>query len=191
LIPNRLAGTWKSNPGEVEHAVEFALRNGYKHIDTATAYDNEDQVGQGIVASGVPRESFFLTTKLNNSDHNRVEEGLEYSLKRLRTNYLDLWLMHWPAPMLHDLSGPDRSLDWLDTWKKMERVYKANPEKIRAIGVSNFSIEFLERLLPEVTVIPAVNQIELHPYVVILRSSFSQYQQLIDEYSIIIDISML
>lgn len=90
LIPNRLAGTWKSNPGEVEHAVEFALRNGYKHIDTATAYDNEDQVGQGIVASGVPRESFFLTTKLNNSDHNRVEEGLEYSLKRLRTNYLDL-----------------------------------------------------------------------------------------------------
>jgi diketogulonate reductase-like aldo/keto reductase len=94
-----------------------------------------------------------------------------------------------------DATNIDRAsflqLDWLDTWKKMERVYKANPEKIRAIGVSNFSIEFLERLLPEVTVIPAVNQIELHPYVVILRSSFSQYQQLIDEYSIIIDISML
>ena len=124
-----ISGTWKSAPGEVEHAVEFALKNGYKHIDTATAYSNEAEVGKGIKASGVPRESFFLTTKLANNYHTRVEEALEYSLKQLDTDYLDLCvssvlfipdlrsanaislgLMHWPAPMLEDYSGPAKSV---------------------------------------------------------------------------------
>ncbi|CAA7264344.1 unnamed protein product [Cyclocybe aegerita] len=162
-MPTLGLGTWKSGTGEVAHAVEFALKNGYKHIDTATAYENEAEVGQGIKASGVPRESFFLTTKLNNNDHLRVEEALDSSLKALGTEYLDLWLMHWPAPMVQDLSGPDRSIDWLDTWKKMVEVYKANPGKLKAIGVSNFCVDWLKRLLDNSDVVPAVNQIELHP----------------------------
>jgi len=156
-------GTWKSAPGEVEHAVEFALKDGYKHIDTATAYSNEAEVGHGIKASGVPRESFFLTTKLANNDHTRVEEALAFSLKQLDTEYLDLWLMHWPAPMLEDYSGPARSVDWLDTWKAMEKLHKAYPEKVRAIGVSNMVVEYLERLLANSEIVPATNQIESHP----------------------------
>ncbi|PPR07471.1 hypothetical protein CVT26_013441 [Gymnopilus dilepis] len=156
-------GTWKSGPGEVAHAVEFALKNGYRHIDTATAYGNENEVGDGIKASGVPRQEIFLTTKLNNNDHKRVEEALEYSLKALKTDYLDLWLMHWPAPMNQELSGPDRSIDWIDTWKKMVELYKKYPQKLKAIGVSNLSLPWLKRLLENTDVVPAVNQIELHP----------------------------
>ncbi|KAL0959923.1 hypothetical protein HGRIS_011588 [Hohenbuehelia grisea] len=155
-------GTWKSQPGAVEHAVEYALKNGYKSIDTAAAYQNEKEVGQGIKASGVARESFFLTTKLDNPDQGHPAEALESSLEKLGTTYLDLWLMHWPAPMTKE-GGPDHSIDWLDTWKAMEKLYLENPDKLKAIGVSNFSIEFLERLLAEAKVVPAVNQIELHP----------------------------
>ncbi|KAI0045014.1 Aldo/keto reductase [Auriscalpium vulgare] len=161
-MPTLGLGTWKSAPGAVEHAVEHALKVGYKHIDTATAYENENEVGLGIQESGVPRESFFLTTKLNNPDHLKVEEALEYSLKQLGTTYLDLWLMHWPAPMTKD-GKADKSINWIDTWKEMEKVYKAHPEKVRAIGVSNISVKFLDELLKEATVIPAVNQIERHP----------------------------
>ncbi|KAF8884886.1 NADP-dependent oxidoreductase domain-containing protein [Gymnopilus junonius] len=162
-MPTVGLGTWKSAPGEVAHAVEYALIVGYKHIDTATAYGNENEVGDGIKASGVARDSFFLTTKLNNNDHKRVEEALEFSLNALKTDYLDLWLMHWPAPMVEDLSGPDRSIDWLDTWKKMVQVYKRYPQKVKAIGVSNVSIDWLKHLLANTDVVPAVNQIELHP----------------------------
>ncbi|ESK84068.1 aldo-keto reductase [Moniliophthora roreri MCA 2997] len=161
-MPTVGLGTWKSAPGEVEHAVEAALRNGYKHIDTATAYSNEAEVAQGIKASGVPRESFFLTTKLNNPDMGRPKEALEYSLKQLDTPYLDLWLMHWPAPMTKD-GKADPSIDWLDTWHEMEKLYKAHPDKLKAIGVSNFSVPYLERLLANSEIVPAVNQIELHP----------------------------
>ncbi|KAF9267213.1 Aldo/keto reductase [Marasmius fiardii PR-910] len=161
-MPTVGLGTWKSAPGEVEHAVEHALRIGYKHIDTATAYNNEAEVAKGIKASGVPRESFFLTTKLNNPDMGRPKEALEYSLKQLDTPYLDLWLMHWPAPMTKD-DKADKSVDWLDTWHEMEKLYKAHPDKIKAIGVSNFSVEYLERLLANSEIVPAVNQIELHP----------------------------
>jgi glycerol 2-dehydrogenase (NADP+) len=160
-MPTVGLGTWRSEPGAVEHAVEFALKNGYTHIDTAAAYGNEKEVGQGIKASGVPRENIFLTTKLNNPDHKRAAEALEESLSKLGTPYLDLWLMHWPAPMFNNTDA-DRSHDWLDTWKTMEELYLAHPDKIKAIGVSNFSVEFLERLLKEAKVQPAANQIELH-----------------------------
>jgi len=159
-------GTWQSAPGQVEKAVEYALKEAhYKHIDTATAYANEKEVGEGIKASGVPRESFFLTTKLNNDDHKKVKEALEYSLEQLDTPYIDLWLMHWPAPMVSppSLGQADKSIDWLDTWKEMEKVHLENKDKVRAIGVSNFSVPYLDRLLAEAKVIPAVNQIELHP----------------------------
>ncbi|KAF5368863.1 hypothetical protein D9758_002875 [Tetrapyrgos nigripes] len=162
IMPTVGLGTWKSKPGEVEHAVETALRHGYKHIDTATAYSNEAEVGKGIKASGVPREDFFLTTKLNNPDMGHPKEALEYSLQQLDTPYLDLWLMHWPAPMTKE-GGPDKSIDWLDTWHEMEKLYKTHPDKIKAIGVSNFCVEYLQRLLDNSEVVPAVNQIELHP----------------------------
>ncbi|KDQ50381.1 hypothetical protein JAAARDRAFT_42171 [Jaapia argillacea MUCL 33604] len=162
LMPTVGLGTWKSAPGAVEHAVEFALKNGYKHIDTAAAYGNEKEVGHGIKASGVERSSIFLTTKLNNPDQRNPGPALEASLKALGTSYLDLWLMHWPAPMTPEYKA-DKSYDWLDTWKSMEKLYLENPDKLKAIGVSNFSVEFLERLLKEAKVVPAVNQIELHP----------------------------
>ncbi|KAJ3859535.1 NADP-dependent oxidoreductase domain-containing protein [Lentinula edodes] len=161
-MPTLGLGTWRSQPGAVEHAVEYALKNGYRNIDTATAYGNESEVGQGIKKSGVPREEIFLTTKLNNPDMGRPKEALEYSLKQLDTPYLDLWLMHWPAPMTKE-GGADKSIDWLDTWHEMEKLYKAHPEKIKAIGVSNFSVEYLKRLLSNSEVVPAANQIELHP----------------------------
>jgi len=156
-------GTWRSQPGEVEKAVEIALKAGYRHIDTATGYSNEKEVGEGIKASGVPREEIFLTTKLNTIDMNPndVQAALEYSVKQLDT-YLDLWLVHWPAPMTKDFKA-EKSLDWLDTWHAVEKVYLNNKDKVRAIGISNWSVKYLERLLSDTTVIPAVNQIELHP----------------------------
>ncbi|KAJ7792955.1 Aldo keto reductase [Mycena olivaceomarginata] len=157
-MPTVGLGTWKSAPGAVEHAVEFALKNGYTHVDTAAAYKNEKEVGDGIKAAGVPRESIFLTTKLDNPDQKEAPEA------NLGTPYLDLWLMHWPAPMTKgEPALADKTHDWLDTWKSMEALYKAHPDKLRAIGVSNFSVEFLERLLAAAEVVPAVNQIEIHP----------------------------
>lgn len=90
IMPTLGLGTWKAKPGAVEHAVEFALRNGYRHIDTAAAYGNERGVGEGIRASAVPRNQIFLTTKLANTDHHRPEEALQDSLKKLGTDYLDL-----------------------------------------------------------------------------------------------------
>ncbi|CCO38063.1 Protein GCY [Rhizoctonia solani AG-1 IB] len=99
-MPTVGLGTWKSAPGDVGHAVEFALKEaGYRHIDTAYAYRNETEVGQGIKASGVPRSEIFLTTKLPNTHHGAVQAALDESLSNLGTEYLDLWLMHWPAPM--------------------------------------------------------------------------------------------
>jgi len=162
-MPTIGLGTWKSQPGEVEHAVAYALTHGYTHIDTAAAYANEAEVGKGIKESGIAREKLFLTTKLNNNNHKDVPAALEASLKALDTPYLDLWLMHWPAPMNEDCTEPVQGIDWLDTWKSMEAVYEAHPEKVKAIGVSNFSVPYLERLLASAKVTPAVNQIELHP----------------------------
>ncbi|KAH9967780.1 Aldo/keto reductase [Lactifluus volemus] len=162
IMPLIGLGTWKSQPGQVEHAVEIALRNGYKHIDTAAGYDNEKQVGEGIKASGVPRSEIFLTTKLNNIDHRDVLGALNKSLELLNTDYVDLYLLHWPAPMTKDWKA-DKSLNWIDTWKEMERVYRAHPTKVKAIGISNVSAAYLEDLLKVATVVPAVNQIERHP----------------------------
>ena len=174
-------GTWKSAPGAVEKAVEVALKNGYRHIDTAQAYGtspaplhalptlivtslctaNEREVGEGIKRSGVPREDIFLTTKLNNTEHADPLAGLEKSLAALETPYLDLWLMHWPAPMKDGKA--DKEHDWRDTWRAMEKVFKEHPEKVKAIGVSNFSVSYLQELLKFATVVPAANQIEAHP----------------------------
>jgi len=163
IMPQVGLGTWKSQPGKVELAVETALRNGYRHIDTASAYENEKQVGEGIRASGVPRSEIFLTTKLNNIDHEDALKALNISLELLGTDYVDLYLLHWPAPMTKDWKA-DKSQNWLETWRKIEKVYRDHPEKIKAIGVSNVSAAYLKDLLalPDV-IVPAVNQLERHP----------------------------
>jgi len=163
-IPAIGLGTWQSQPGEVGKAVEAALNAGYRHIDTAFAYGNEKEVGEGIRASGVPREQIFLTTKLNNPDHKRVAEAIDTSLKNLGTSYVDLYLMHWPCSTdPNDSKKHIPNWDFVDTWREMQKL--VGTDKVKAIGVSNFGIKNLERLLndPSCYVVPAVNQIELHP----------------------------
>ncbi|KKA28384.1 hypothetical protein TD95_000167 [Thielaviopsis punctulata] len=157
-------GTWQSRPNEVRDAVKAALDSGYRHIDTALAYGNEKEVGEGIKLSGVPRDQIWLTTKLDNPWHKRVAEGIESSLKSLDTDYVDLYLMHWPCSSdPDDMSKVYEDWDYLNTWHEMQKLVGSG--KVRNIGVSNFGIQHLERLLadPKTTVVPAVNQIELHP----------------------------
>lgn len=139
-------GTWQSKPSEVERAVEAALRCGYRHIDTAFAYGNEKEVGVGIRASGVPRDEIWLTTKLDNVWHRRIEEAIDESLANLETDYVDLYLMHWPVSL--DPKDESRVLngwDFVDTWMEMQKLVATG--KVRNIGVSNMSIRHLEKLL--------------------------------------------
>lgn len=176
-IPAVGLGTWQSSPGEVRAAVAHAIKSGYKHIDCAYCYGNEDEVGQGIKdgleATGLKRSDLFITTKLWCTYHTRVEQNLDMSLKSLGTDYVDLYLMHWPVAMNPDgdhekfpkLEDGSRDLI-LDrkpaaTYKEMENLLSTG--KVKAIGVSNFSKKFLEELLPAVDVVPAANQIENHP----------------------------
>ncbi|KAH8895849.1 Aldo/keto reductase [Thozetella sp. PMI_491] len=164
LIPAVGLGTWKSKPNEVSGAVETALKAGYRHIDTAFAYGNEKEVGAGIKASGVPRDQIWLTTKLDNPWHQRVAEGIDQSLANLDTSYVDLYLMHWPSSTdPADRSKHLEGWDFVDTWREMQKLVGSG--KVRNIGVSNFGIQNLEKLLsaPDTKVVPAVNQIELHP----------------------------
>jgi len=129
-------------------AVEAALRAGYRHIDTAYAYGNEKEVGEGIKASGVPREEIFLTTKLNNPNHQQVAEYIDRSLENLGTSYVDLYLIHWPSST--DPADSKKHLadwDYVDTWKEMQKLVGTG--KVKNIGVSNFGITHLERLLAE------------------------------------------
>jgi len=138
------------------------------------AYGNEEEVGKGIKASGVARKEIFITSKLWSTYHSRVEEQLDDILKKLGTDYLDLFLMYWPVPLNPNGNDPkfptlpdgtrdvDRKWSIVDTWKQMEKVYKEG--KVKAIGVSNFSQMKLEELLPHVEVVPAANQLEIHLY---------------------------
>jgi glycerol 2-dehydrogenase (NADP+) len=173
--PELTAGTWQSAPGEVRSAVAFALKNGYRHIDAALIYKNEHEVGQGIKDSGVPRSEIFLTSKLWNTHQPDAAAGLQATLDALGTDYLDLYLVHWPVrlvpqatgdpllPVLADGTRPvDRSWDQAETWRQMEAIYASG--KVKAIGVCNFSIPYLEELKKTWTVVPAVNQCELHPF---------------------------
>ncbi|KAH7235155.1 NADP-dependent oxidoreductase domain-containing protein [Fusarium solani] len=163
-IPAVGLGTWRSNPQQVSTAVETALRAGYRHIDTALAYGNEREVGIGIRASGVPREDIWVTSKLRNNWHKHVREGLETSLNNLGLHYVDLYLIHWPCSRdADDPANLYRDWDFVDTWAEMQKLLDGG--KVRNIGVSNFGIRHLEELLnsPSTTVVPAVNQIELHP----------------------------
>lgn len=122
------------------------MRAGYRHIDTALAYGNESEVGKGIKASGVPREEIWLTTKLDNTWHKHVQEGIKSSLESLQTDYVDLYLMHWPCS-----TDPDdkkkhyEDWDFKDTWRELQKLVETG--KVRNIGVSNFAIANLEKLL--------------------------------------------
>lgn len=149
-------GVYKSdNDGEVIDAVHWAIEAGYRHIDTASIYGNEEGVGEGIRRSSIPREEIFVVSKVWNSDqgYDSTLVAFEESLKRLKLNYLDLYLIHWP--------GKDK---FVETWKALEFLYKAG--RIKAIGVSNFLKHHLETLLQEAEIVPMVNQMEFHPRLV-------------------------
>jgi len=163
-IPAIGLGTWQSKPNEVREAVKVALQKGYRHIDTALAYGNESEVGQGIKDSGVPREEIWITTKLDNTWHHRVEDGITSSLKSLGVDYVDLYLMHWPSSSdPNDLKKHLPDWNFIKTWQEMQKLPASG--RVKNIGVSNFAIRNLEKLLndPSTKIVPAVNQVELHP----------------------------
>ncbi|KAL4752204.1 hypothetical protein BDW72DRAFT_202440 [Aspergillus terricola var. indicus] len=164
-IPLIGLGTWQGSADATYAAVKHALQHGYRHIDTALNYGNEKEVGQGIRDSGISREEIWVTTKLDNHWHHRVREGLESSLRDLRLDYVDLYLVHFPCSTdPEDRSKHLEDWDFVRTWQEMQKLLGTG--KVRNIGVSNFQISHLEKLLndPSCKVIPAVNQIELHPY---------------------------
>jgi 2,5-diketo-D-gluconate reductase A len=153
-IPQLGLGTWPLDDDQVAAAVVSAVEAGYRHIDTAVKYGNEEGVGNGMRASGVDRAELFITTKLDGQfqGQDRATAGLEGSLTRMGLDYVDLLLIHWPLPQRDD---------FISTWKTFERLQAE--EKVRSIGVSNFKPAHLERLLAETDVVPAVNQIQLSP----------------------------
>ena len=154
-IPRVGLGVFQTKEGaEVESAVRAALAAGYRMIDTAAAYRNEVGVGKAIKASGLPREAIFLTTKLWNANHAYADalRAFDESLDKLDCDYIDLYLIHWPLPMEHKFT---------EAWRALEELYKQ--QRVRAIGVSNFKPHHLDELLQGATIVPAVNQIELHP----------------------------
>jgi 2,5-diketo-D-gluconate reductase A len=155
-IPQLGFGVFQVQPEETAQAVQTALEVGYRHIDTAEMYGNEKGVGEGLRNSGVPREEVFVTSKLNNGFHAHADalKAFDQSLADLGFDYLDLFLIHWPLP------GID--VDFVETWKALEEVYRSG--RVKAIGVSNFTAHHLDKLFAETEVRPAVNQIEVHPY---------------------------
>lgn len=153
-IPQVGLGVWQAAAGEsTREAVTAALRFGYRHVDTARVYRNEADVGAAIRDSGIPRADIFVTTKLWNDDHgyDSTLRAYDKSLERLGLDYVDLYLIHWPV------AGKR-----LDTWRAFEHLFEQ--KRVRAIGVSNYLVRHLEELLPRATQIPAVNQIELSPF---------------------------
>jgi 2,5-diketo-D-gluconate reductase A len=156
-IPQTGFGVFQIDPSETVEAVRYALEVGYRHIDTAEMYGNEREVGEAIRQSGLDRGDVFVTSKLNNSFHepDAARRAFDGTLEALGFDYVDLFLIHWPLPTLYD--G-----DYLSTWRALEE-FKSDG-RARSIGVSNFQIEHLERLAAETDTVPAVNQIELHPY---------------------------
>jgi 2,5-diketo-D-gluconate reductase A len=156
-IPQLGFGVFQIDPAETAEAVQRALEVGYRHIDTAEMYRNEQGVGEGIRAAGLDRDEVFITSKLSNDNHrpDDARRAFERTLAALGSDHVDLFLIHWPLPTLYD--G-----DFVSTWKVLEEFTADG--RARSIGVSNFQVAHLERLAAEADVTPAVNQIELHPY---------------------------
>ncbi|WP_269662676.1 aldo/keto reductase [Streptomyces cinnabarinus] len=154
-MPQLGFGVWQVPDDEAEQAVSTALEAGYRSIDTAAIYGNEEGTGKAIAASGIPRDEVFVTTKLWNADqgYDSTLRAFDASLAKLGLDYVDLYLIHWPLP------SKDK---YVDSYKAFEKLYSDG--RAKAIGVSNFLPEHLERLLGETSVVPAINQIELHPH---------------------------
>ncbi|BFZ60141.1 hypothetical protein YB2330_001163 [Saitoella coloradoensis] len=177
-IPAVGLGTWKSKSGEVQAAVRTALQTGYRHIDCAWIYGNEKEVGLGLNEGGIDRHDLWITSKLWNASHQPkdVRKAITETLSNLNVDYLDLYLMHWPiafartpdhANVPKDSNGKvliDEHLteNHAETWQAMESLVKEG--LVKNIGVSNFNIRRLRKLLSEATIKPVVNQVELHPY---------------------------
>ncbi|AEW97275.1 MULTISPECIES: aldo/keto reductase [Streptomycetaceae] len=153
-MPQLGFGVWQVPDDEAFTAVGHALDAGYRSIDTAAVYGNEEGTGKALAASGVPRDELFVTTKLWNSDHgyDATLRAFDQSLTRLGLEYVDLYLIHWPLPSRDE---------YVATYRALEKIHQEG--RARAIGVSNFQIHHLKRLLDETSVVPAVDQIELHP----------------------------
>ena len=167
-IPQLGFGVWQVPPEETARAVGDALEVGYRHIDTAEMYGNERGVGEAVRASGLDRDDVFITSKLNNGFHrpDDAREAFDQTLEELGFEWVDLFLIHWPLPTLYD--G-----DFVSTWKTLEEFRRQG--RARSIGVSNFQVAHLERLAQEAEVTPAVNQVELHPYM--LNDEVRRYGQ--------------
>lgn len=152
-IPRLGLGTWDLRGKEAYQAVLWSLNLGYRLIDTASFYGNENEIGEAVKDTNIPREEIFLTTKVWNSDHgySNTLNAFEKSLKRLKVEYIDLYLIHWPVSGLRN-----------ETWKALEEIYES--EKTRAIGVCNFTIRHLKELLETSETIPTINQIEFSPF---------------------------
>lgn len=154
-IPQLGFGVFLVDPDEAERIVSDALETGYRHIDTAAIYRNEEGVGRAIAASGIPRDELFVTTKLYNDDQGTQSayDAVARSLDKLGLERVNLYLIHWPSP------AQDR---YVESWRALEQIRENG--QAQSIGVSNFMVPHLERLLAETDTVPAVNQIELHPY---------------------------
>jgi 2,5-diketo-D-gluconate reductase A len=156
-IPQLGFGVFKIHPAETAEAVSQALKVGYRHIDTAEMYRNEKGVGEAVRASGLDRGEVYITSKLNNEFHrpDDARRGFDGTLEALGSDYVDLFLIHWPLPTLYDD-------DFVSTWLTLEEFHRQG--RARSIGVSNFQVSHLRRLVQEGEAVPAVNQIEVHPY---------------------------
>ena len=154
-IPQLGFGTYQVTPETTKAATLAALEAGYRHIDTAEMYGNEKEVGEAVAESALDRSEIYVTSKLNNGFHDRADAlaAFDRTLDALGFDYLDLFLIHWPLPAVGE---------FVETWKAMEEMQRSG--RVRTIGVSNFQREHLQRLFDETDTVPAVNQIEVHPY---------------------------
>lgn len=156
-IPQLGFGVFQIEPENTADAVRTAIEVGYRHLDTAQMYGNEAETGQGVRDSGVDRDQVWITSKLNNGFHrpDDARRSFDETLEKLGTDYVDLFLIHWPLPTRYD--G-----DYVSTWKVLEEFQRDG--RARSIGVSNFQVPHLEKLAAQTDTVPAVNQIEVHPY---------------------------
>ncbi|KAI1119468.1 aldo/keto reductase [Nemania sp. NC0429] len=164
-IPSIGLGTWLSNRSTVAHAVEFALKSGYRHIDAALIYKNEDEVGRGIRAANIPRDKLWVTSKLWNAHHRYMDAqtAIRQTIQDLGVGYLDLYLIHWPVAFVPGQGTRiDKDTTIIDTWQVMENIARSN--LTRKIGISNFSRQDVEKIMEICQICPYAHEFETHPY---------------------------